>query len=62
MFVRLTLNGKLGVILGNGVLGAENWAALAPELLWPLWGAALAAATLAYYYRRRGRCEVCGRL
>ena len=60
-FVRLTLNGKLGVILGNGVLGAENWAALAPELLWPLWGAAL-AATFAYYYRRRGRCEVCGRL
>ena len=21
------------------VLGAENWAALAPKLLWPLWGA-----------------------
>ncbi|MBA2534804.1 MAG: hypothetical protein H0V21_07320 [Rubrobacter sp.] len=61
MFVRLTLTGKLGVILGEGVLGARNWAALAPELLWPLWGAALAAATLAYYYRRRGRCEICGR-
>jgi hypothetical protein len=61
MFVRLTLTGKLGAILGEGVLGAENWAALAPELLWPLWGAALGAATLAYYYRRRGRCEVCGR-
>jgi hypothetical protein len=43
------------------VLGAENWAALAPELLWPLWGAALGAATLAYYYRRRSKCKHCGR-
>jgi hypothetical protein len=62
MFVRLTLTGRLGAILGEGVLSAENWAALAPELLWPLWGAALGAATLAYYYRRRGKCEHCGRL
>jgi hypothetical protein len=62
MFVRLTLTGKLDVILGEGVLGTQNWAALASELLWPLWGAALAVATLAYYYRRRGRCEICGRL
>ncbi len=62
MFVRLTLTGKLGAILGEGVLSAENWAALAPELLWPLWGVALGAATLAYYYRRRGKCEHCGRL
>jgi hypothetical protein len=61
MFVRLTLTGRLGAILGGGILGAENWAALAPELLWPLWGAALGAATLAYYYRRRGRCNHCGR-
>jgi hypothetical protein len=61
MFVRLTLTGRLGAILGEGVLSAENWAALAPELLWPLWGAALGAATLAYYYRRRGRCARCGR-
>jgi hypothetical protein len=62
MFVRLTLTGRLGAILGAGVLSAENWAALAPELLWPLWGGALGAATLAYYYRRRGKCEHCGRL
>jgi len=61
MFVRLTLTGELGAILGEGVLSAENWAALAPELLWPLWGVALGAATLAYYYRRRGKCEHCGR-
>jgi hypothetical protein len=61
MFVRLTLTGGLGAILGEGVLGAENWAALAPELLWPLWGAALGAATLAYYYRRRGKRRGWGR-
>ena len=61
MFVRLTFAGRLGAILSEGVLGAQNWAALAPELLWPLWGAALGAATLAYYYRRRGRCNHCGR-
>jgi hypothetical protein len=62
MFVRLMLTGRLGAILGEGVLSAENWTALAPELLWPLWGAALGAATLAYYYRRRGKCDYCGRL
>lgn len=55
MFVRLTLTGGLGAILGEGVMSAENWAALAPELLWPLWGAALGTATLACYYRRRGQ-------
>jgi hypothetical protein len=32
-----------------------------PTLLFPLWGLALAVATLAYYYRRRGPCKVCGR-
>jgi hypothetical protein len=61
MFVRLTLTNKLSAILGEGTLSAENWAALAPELLWPLWGVALGAATLAYYYRRRGKCRHCGR-
>lgn len=54
MFVRLTLFGTLSVGERDLALD-ENWAALAPELLWPLWGAALAAATLAYYYRRRGK-------
>ena len=32
-----------------------------PTLLFPVWGLALAVATLGYYYRRRGPCEVCGR-
>jgi hypothetical protein len=32
-----------------------------PTLLFPVWGIALAVATLGYYYRRRGPCGVCGR-
>jgi hypothetical protein len=32
-----------------------------PTLLFPVWGAALAVATLGFYYRRRGPCSVCGR-
>jgi hypothetical protein len=46
--------------LANG-FPAEGWATTAPGLLWPVWGVALGAATLAYYYRRRGRCARCGR-
>jgi hypothetical protein len=59
MFVRLTLLGAIGESFT--FIDEEDWAALAPELLWPLWGVALAAATLAYYYRRRGTCARCGR-
>jgi hypothetical protein len=59
MFVRLTLLGAIGESFT--FVDAEDWAALAPELLWPLWGVALAAATLAYYYRRRDPCIACGR-
>ena len=33
----------------------------APTYMFPLWGAALAVATLGYYFRRRGPCSVCGR-
>jgi len=40
---------------------AANWAAMGPAMLWPLWGAALAVAALAYRYRRRGGCARCGR-
>lgn len=32
-----------------------------PTLLFPVWGVALAVATLGFYYRRRGPCGVCGR-
>ena len=45
---------------GSG-LGEDNWGTTAPGLLWPLWGAALAAAVLAYHLRRRGPCLTCGR-
>ena len=37
-----------------------DWATRGPGALWPLWGFALAAAALAYYYRRRGTCKRCG--
>jgi hypothetical protein len=50
------------------VAGAENGEIisailfeLGPTLLFPVWGIALAVATLGYYYRRRGPCSVCGR-
>lgn len=59
MFVRMAFTGRLEEILGIGTLRGY-WAAFAPELLWPLWGMALAAATLAYHYRRRGKCKYCG--
>lgn len=59
MFIRLQLTGTLEEVFAFG--SELRWAAIAPELLWPLWGVALGAATLAYYYRRRGRCTHCGR-
>ncbi|GCE31620.1 hypothetical protein KDA_71040 [Dictyobacter alpinus] len=37
----------------------ESWTTMGPELLWPFWGVALGAATLAYAYRRRERCKYC---
>jgi hypothetical protein len=43
------------------VLAGEIIFQLGPTLLFPVWGAALAVATLGYYYRRRGPCNVCGR-
>jgi hypothetical protein len=52
MFVRLTLLGAVNDVFA--FIDPEDWAALGPELLWPIWGVALAAATLAYYLRRRG--------
>jgi hypothetical protein len=43
--------------------GTENLGIIgeAPTALFPIWGMALAAATLGYYYRRRGPCGRCGR-
>jgi hypothetical protein len=45
---------------GIGLIG-EIIFQLGPTLLFPVWGVALAVATLGYYYRRRGPCSVCGR-
>lgn len=44
-----------GSVEDIGVIGS------APTYLFPVWGAALAVATLGYYYKRRGPCRVCGR-
>jgi hypothetical protein len=42
-------------------LAGEIFFQLGPTLLFPVWGAALAAAALGYFYRRRGPCSACGR-
>ncbi|MGV9304959.1 hypothetical protein ACWDLG_16425 [Nonomuraea sp. NPDC003727] len=44
-----------------GAFAMDMWGAWLPECFWPVWGAALAAAALAYGLRRRGRCAHCGR-
>lgn len=56
MFWRMALRGGFDVALFGTITLENAWAALLPELLWPAWGAALGAATLAYHLRRRGRC------
>jgi hypothetical protein len=54
-----------GLAAGGGAEGSELLGEiifqLGPTLLFPVWGAALAAATLGYYFRRRGPCNACGR-
>ncbi|WP_051250393.1 hypothetical protein [Paenibacillus harenae] len=37
----------------------QNWGATTPLLLIPVWGIALGAATIFYYYRRKDRCRHC---
>lgn len=43
-FVRVVVSGELSL--------EGNWVTVGPELLWPLWGVALAVATVAYARRR----------
>ncbi|MCF6411435.1 hypothetical protein [Pseudalkalibacillus salsuginis] len=38
-----------------------DWGAVTPLLLFPVWGIALGGAVVCYYYRRRVRCNECGR-
>jgi hypothetical protein len=51
----------LGQMVAASVPVVEIIFQLGPTLLFPVWGLALAVATLGYYYRRRGACSVCGR-
>jgi hypothetical protein len=46
---------------GAAASGQDMAIVAGPVLLFPVWGVALAVATLGYYYRRRGPCSVCGR-
>ncbi len=59
------LSQMAAALASTGVAGEELVGGIifqvGPTLLFPVWGAALAVATLAYYYRRRGPCNVCGR-
>lgn len=50
-FWRMVLAGDLWAVPG----ATSDWAAWAPEMLWPVWGVALAVACLAYLGRRVGR-------
>jgi hypothetical protein len=45
--------GYVRAFLRSGI-PEEGWALVVPGLLWPVWGASLGAATLAYHFRRRG--------
>jgi hypothetical protein len=57
MFVRMGLAGRFAVDVPGG---HSNVAAWLPQMFGPLWGVALAAATYAYWLRRRGACDRCG--
>jgi len=52
MFVRLTLTGGFDEAFASIGPIKGSWAALAPELLWPIWGVALGVAAYAYGVRR----------
>lgn len=55
---------SIGFLTADGFLtmftGGVSLATL-PMVLWPAWGVALGAATLAYHLRRRPACADCGR-
>lgn len=57
---QMVTNAAAAGAVGMGLVG-EIIFQLGPTLLFPVWGVALAVATLGYYYRRRGPCSVCGR-
>ena len=53
-FWRMVVAGDLWAVPG----ATSDWAAWAPEMLWPVWGVALAVACLAYLGRRAGQVEL----
>ncbi|GAB7192011.1 hypothetical protein NUM3379_27200 [Kineococcus sp. NUM-3379] len=57
MLTRMVLTGRFGEELPGADADVMAWL---PELFWPLWGLALAAAAYAYWLRRRGTCARCG--
>ncbi|MEQ4205563.1 NYN domain-containing protein [Actinopolymorpha sp. B17G11] len=57
MFVRFAVTGRFAAMFPGGDSDVAGWL---PEMFWPLWGAALAAAAFAYWLRRRGDCAMCG--
>jgi len=57
MFVRFGVTGKLAESFPGESGDVAAWL---PEMFWPVWGVALAAATWAYWLRRRSGCELCG--
>jgi hypothetical protein len=61
MFWRLLMGGGFTLGTGQTLTLEDSWAALIPELIWPLWGIALGVAAWGYHLRRRGPCRVCGR-
>ncbi len=52
MFIRLAVSGTFDEAFAPLAGVKDSWAALAPELLWPIWGPALALAALTYARRR----------
>jgi hypothetical protein len=45
----------------DNLISSQNWSTVGPMIFWIPWGITLGLATIAYYYRRRGRCHHCGR-
>ena len=58
MFVRLAVLSGFGDAFPVGMADVAGWL---PEMFWPVWGLALAAATYAYWLRRRGQVDGAGR-
>ena len=53
---QMVANLAAGGVEGIGIIGGIIFQ-VGPTLLFPVWGVALAVATLGYYYRRRGPCR-----